>query len=247
MDLTLSPASTKRTGASQTGKILIAVLIFLSIISFWFQFGGAIRRMFPLPGGQGPGGTCAIWAVGSSTLHKWTTMSEDMAPWITQNRGVNGASVEDVAARLQAETVVSHPGTVIVYIGENDIARGSSGEETALKVSGMVKSLRSENQHAHIIVLGMKPSPTRWVTRSEQLRFNGRIAELLKPQRNTVFVDFGNRFLVDGLPGPYYDEQGIHLNADGYRIWARETRQVVERTLPQGDVDRCTGTPRPTT
>lgn len=226
---------------TQAGKTLIAVMVFVSMLSLWYQFGGAIRRMLPLPDSQGPGGACAIWVVGSSTVHKWTTMSQDMAPWIMQNRGVNGAYVDDVAARLSIEKVVSHPGTVIVYIGENDIADGMTGDETASQVFGMARSIQRQNPNARLIVLGMKPSPTRWPARSEQLRFNARIVHLLKSLKNATFANFGDKFLIDGRPGPYYDKEGIHLNVEGYRIWARETLKVVERTLPRVDVDRCLG------
>jgi lysophospholipase L1-like esterase len=168
-------------------------------------------------------------------------MSQDMAPWLMQNRGVNGAYIHDVAARLSVEKVVSPPGTVIVYIGENDIADGMAGRVAALQVYGMVRSIRKGNPAAHIIVLGMKPSPARWAMRPEQLRFNRRIMELIRPLRNTAFADFGDKLLIDGVPGPYYDKAGIHLNREGYRLWARETLRIVETTLPRAQVDRCLG------
>lgn len=220
------------------GKTLFGLLIFVSIILAWMQFGGRVMRNIPLPGGGAAGGSCVVWFVGSSTIYRWNTMAKDMAPWVVANRGVNGAMVDDLANRLEADPLTAIPGTIVFYIGENDIANGMTAEDAARRLEAMIVATHRRIP-VRSVIIGLKPSPTRWAVRDEQLRFNEIAADLARKTPNSTFFDFGGRLLVKGKPGPYYDDGGIHLNRRGYRLWADGMRRALARAVPPAEFARC--------
>lgn len=213
--------------AATVAKSAFAVAIVCSSIFGWWQFQGDITRRIPLPGSEGAGGPCSVWFAGSSTIRRWASMAADMAPWRTHNRGVEGAMVQDIAARLENEKIGKVPAIVVFYLGENDIAHGATAEQTSARVAGMVAAIGRKMPGVRTVVVGLKPSPTRWAFRAEQLRYNTMIANFVRARPNATFVDFGDKLLVAGKPGPYYDDSGIHLNPQGYRLWGHEMKQAL--------------------
>lgn len=213
--------------AATVAKSAFAVAIFCSSIFGWWQFQGDITRRMPLPGRAGDGGPCSVWFAGSSTIRRWTSMAVDMAPWRTQNRGVEGAMVQDIAARLENEKTTKAPAIIVFYLGENDIAHGATAEQASTRVADMVTAIGRKMPGVRTLVVGLKPSPKRWGLRAQQLRYNAMIASFARTRSNTTFVDFGDKLLVAGKPGPYYDDSGIHLNPRGYRLWGHEMKQAL--------------------
>jgi hypothetical protein len=68
-------------------KLLIAVVAFATVLGGWIGGRFLITMHTPLPDAGGQQGRCVIWFVGSSSIHRWTTLAADIAPWITHNCG----------------------------------------------------------------------------------------------------------------------------------------------------------------
>lgn len=193
----------------------------------------------PLPGGTDASGPCAVWFIGSSTIARWSTLEPDMAPWSTSNRGVANALVGEIVSRFHADGAVRPPHTIVLYVGDNDLAHGADPDAIVESVSQFLADARKRMPGTRIVVLGVKPSPTRWALRGAQRRLDGAIRAAIRGQARVSFADVAPALLIDGRPGPYFVSDGIHLNPDGYRVWGRAVRRAVEASAPLGTAARC--------
>ena len=155
-------------------KTALGVGVFVSTVAGWSLVAPHVSAHRPLPDADGPDGSCAIWFVGSSSIHRWTSMRADMAPWGVRNRGVNGALTGEVSARFQNEAVTTPPGAIVFYLGENDIAAGADADDVEGAVEHLVRIAAQRMPGTRLFVIGLKPSPARWSQRAAQRRFNAR-------------------------------------------------------------------------
>ncbi|WP_083925539.1 GDSL-type esterase/lipase family protein [Sphingomonas sp. Mn802worker] len=211
------------------GKTLFGLVVFMAVL-WGYAFASqqwALRT--PLPEGAPRSGRCSIWFIGSSTIHKWTNMREIMSPWDARNRGVNGATLDEIDTRYRLDDrTAGTPAAVVFYIGENDIADGMTGSEAAQGVRVLVMHQRTKMPNTPAFVLGMKPSPTRWRFRAQQQAFDRTIQPMIAKMSGVRFVAAGDTLLIDGQPGAFYQDDGIHLNDAGYRRWGGFIRRELE-------------------
>ncbi len=216
-------------------KLGVAVLVFVTIVTaaLLFQRWRADSRL-ELPGASAST-RCSIWFVGSSTIHKWRTLAADMQPWDAHNRGIDGARLPDIRHALANEMPGKPPAAIVLYAGENDIAHGRTAEQTIADLETLLAVETEVLPGIPVLILGMKPSPTRWQNRSTQVAFNTLAEALVTRGSALTFVDPGPALLRDGHPGPYYVADGVHLNTAGYARLAAAIRPALERL----DIPRC--------
>lgn len=228
-------------GIATGRKLVFALLVFAATFIGVSQLRPLLMSRVPLPGETGAGGPCAVWFIGSSTVARWSTMDRDMAPWRTQNRGVGGALIPELDSRFEVEAMPELPGMVVVYVGDNDLAAGRTATEAAEQLFAFVDSIRGRMPGARLLLLGIKPSPARWALRGEQQRFERLLRARFGASERIGFVDVAPSLLIGGRPGPYYVEDGIHLNQAGYRAWGGAVRRAVEAAVSPDQATRCTG------
>jgi lysophospholipase L1-like esterase len=228
-------------------KLLFALTIFVAVLTGWMFGRNAERERFfaeaaasPLPTAPVPLSRpgCSIWFIGSSSIANWRTMPEDMAPWEARNRGIGGATMREITQRFQNEPDGAKPAAIVYYAGENDIAFGGTTDRAITDLQAFVAAKRKRYGAMKVLILSLKPSPTRWDERPLQIEFNKRSQALVASQPDLAFLDIEKLLLVGGRPGPYYRDDGIHLNADGYRVWARAIDGALPKLLPDA-VNRC--------
>lgn len=169
-------------------------------------------RSPPLDGG--------ILFTGSSTARMW-----DVKKWFPEtpvlNRGFGGSTYAE--ATLFAEEIIGHhkPDILVVYSGDNDIAQGKSPEQTATDAITAIDRFRALVPGSRIIVLGTKPSGSRWELYPAMRKSNALIAEQVKTRTNLSFLDLSS-LLLDGNGNPLpecYKADNLHLSEEGYRRW----------------------------
>jgi lysophospholipase L1-like esterase len=222
-------------------KSLLAAAVFVTTVGAYSFFADDSRK--PLPGGGIDPGGCTLWFIGSSSIHKWQRLGEDMAPWRAHNRGVNGAQLDQLRRRFARDDDPATPEAAIIYGGENDIAQGASATDVADQMIALVDEVRARGSHPPVFVVSMKPSPTRWRFRAEQQRYDALMRHALVPRAGVRFVAVGDTLLINGRPGPFYVDDGVHLNRAGYARWGGAIRRQVEAALPAAEVARCTKRP----
>ncbi|ODP36213.1 GDSL-type esterase/lipase family protein [Sphingomonas turrisvirgatae] len=244
-------ASVKAEGGVRR-KLLFALAIFVAVLTGWMFGRNAEReRLFaeaaasPLPTAPVPASLrgCSIWFIGSSSIANWHSMPEDMAPWEARNRGIGGATMREITHRFKNEPDGVPPAAIVYYAGENDIAFGGTADHAIADLQAFIAAKRARYGQMKMMIVSLKPSPTRWDDRPKQLDFNRRASAIATGQADLAFLDIEASLLIAGRPGPYFREDGIHLNDAGYRKWPQAIAGAMPIILPD-QARRCNAPPR---
>lgn len=224
------------------GKACVALAVFASIFGGWLfvvQSRAATRAAAARLPGYAAADACAVWFVGSSSIHKWTTLETDMAPWPARNRGVNGALMPELLQMMRNEPHGTPPRAIIFYAGENDIAHGASAADDIGNLRAFLTLTRRRWGNVPVAIVSLKPTPTRWGNLPEQTAFNTAARDIAARMPSVTFVDVVPSFLVNHRPGPFYVDDGIHLNPAGYTQLTRAIRPMVQTMAPLDAAGRC--------
>ena len=135
------------------------------------------------------------------------------------------------AARYAARVVLPHaPRVLVLYPGENDIARGVKADAIGASFQQLYGTVHTALPQTRFVVIGLKPTPVRWQFDDEMRRANALIQGYCKTQAACVYVDVRPDMLgADGKPKPeLYVADGEHMTPEGYKIWARLIRPVLQ-------------------
>lgn len=225
---------------SKLTKWLVAALTFVGIFVA-AKFAGLLSPApTRLPDEHAGSERCMLWFVGSSSVHRWSTLERDMAPWSAHNRGIEGATLAEIVPLFaKVAPAEGKPVAIILYAGENDIAFGQNyrGVIRDLARFAIVKAQRYPG--VPLLVLSMKPSPGRAANFAQQQLYN-RAAERLVPQLpDARYVDITKPLLKGGMPRSHYQADGIHMTSGGYAIWADVVRASLKQALPQSVLSAC--------
>lgn len=227
----------------QIGSIAKAFAVFVIVVGGYLILVQAYiehrRATEPLPDTEQHTGICSLWFIGSSSIFKWSTLASDMTPWIAHNRGVHGAVIPEITGWLKNEPPGRSPAAIVLYGGENDIDGGDTGAQALLSLDRFLALKTSRYGTLPVIAISLKPSPARWSQRSEQIVFNDGLRRLATMRDDFHLLDVDSAMLVNGRPGPFYDVDGIHLNAAGYARWTARLRPALAHVLPASTVERC--------
>ncbi|WP_176592346.1 GDSL-type esterase/lipase family protein [Sphingobium sp. EM0848] len=229
----------QRLDASPVAKMGMAILIFCLIVGGWLAVQDHRQASATLPDDEPRQGACSLWFIGSSSMHRWTSLSRDMAPWITHNRGIDNATFADLLPRFANSGGDGRPVAIILYAGENDIANGVPVRTVIRELGHFLDSRSRIMSDVPVLVLSMKPSPTRRSSFANQQLFNAAAQRLIPHVPLAYYADITTPLLKDGKLGDNYRHDGVHMNPAGYRIWAGVVRQRLNEILPPETVRRC--------
>jgi lysophospholipase L1-like esterase len=205
------------------------VLILFGLIAFIAQFGLAqevafekevrqISARFDSLGWE-RGGTVFT---GSSTIRMWKTLQADLGEGNLINTGFGGSKASDLETHLYPLVIKFEPKQVFIYEGDNDIWAGVGVVEILTSLDNIVNRLQLIDPNTTIYLIGAKPSPSRWEKKSSYEIFNQLLKEYGLAKEGVEFVDTW-KALTDpaGNPRPeLYIQDQLHLNDEGYKIWA---------------------------
>ena len=82
-----------------------------------------------------------------------------------------------------------------------------------------------------VVVLSIKPSVARWTLWDQMQKTNALLADAVKRNPRWEFVDVGTCLMdPDGKPrAELLAKDGLHLNPEGYALWASVVRPVLDR------------------
>jgi lysophospholipase L1-like esterase len=217
------------------GKCTLALAVF-SII-----FGGWIfaKAREPLPGASDREGACVLWFVGSSSMSRWNTLQQDLQPWIAQNRGIGGATMSEINLHFEHDQAKHRPQAIIYYAGDNDLAFGRTVDETIADLREFLAIKSRLFGQTPVFIISLKPSPTRWDRRAQQGEFNAAARAMADKQADVAYVDTVPLLLEQGRPGPFFNEDGLHLNDEGYRRWKVALRHSMSEAMPIDVLKKC--------
>ncbi|MBN2270523.1 MAG: hypothetical protein JXN61_07915, partial [Sedimentisphaerales bacterium] len=96
-----------------------------------------------------------------------------------------------------------------------------------------VKIVRERLPRTAVIYIGIKPSGSRWALWPVMAKANAMIRDLCDKDEKLLYFDSATALLGDdGKPNDklFLDDK-LHLNREGYKIWTRLLRPVIEEAL----------------
>lgn len=174
----------------------------------------AADRLQPPPHG-------GIVFVGSSSFRLWPNLPEAFPGHAVVNRGFGGSMLPDVVQFAPRIVVPLAPATVVIYAGDNDIGRGRMPSQVLADYRNLVRLLRRSLPDVRIVMVSIKPSPSRWALVERMREANALLAQEVARDPRASFVDVFTPMLgADGLPRPeLFVADALHMSPAGYALW----------------------------
>jgi len=186
-------------------------------------FEQADRTSPPAPGG--------ILFTGSSSIRLWTTLQDDFRGLPVLNRGFGGSQIREVTGFADRIVIPYRPRLIVFYCGSNDIVAGRAVPDVVEDLRGFVATVHAKLPKSRVIFIANAPNPARWHLKDAWIDLNARIKAYTGTDPRLTFVDIWPAMLdASGQPRPeLFVEDRLHMSAQGYAIWTRVLRPVVER------------------
>ena len=149
------------------------------------------------------------------------------------NRGIAGDTTLGVLNRLD-DVIVRQPSKLFVKIGINDISKNVPDDVISENIFTIVKRVRVGSPKTKIFVHSILPTndavkaeyPDAFDKNDHVMAVNRQLKKYEK-KKGYTFVDLCSQFCDEKgkLVVKYAENDGLHLNADGYALWVRILRK----------------------
>ena len=172
----------------------------------------------------------AVLFVGSSSIRMWKTLDTDFPNIDVINRGFGDSEVEDLVYFANRIVIPYHPRLVVVYSGDNDIARGKSPENVLQDFRTFVQAVHDSLPETHIAYIAIKPSLARWDKVEQMKKANDLIQKFIRQNPKLEYIDIFTPMIgKDGKPRPeLFIDDGLHLNVQGYQLWVEKVKPFLK-------------------
>lgn len=186
----------------------------------------AADRVSPPPKGE-------IVFVGSSSIARWDTAGAFPDLKII-NRGFGGSELADSVRFADRIVIPYQPRLIVVYAGDNDISGGRLSEQVVVEAERFVTRVRAKLPDVRIVFIGVKPSPLRWTQVDRMRAANAMLRAFCERDDRIAYIDVDSAMLGwDEKPRrELYVEDGLHMSAEGYRIWNTLLRPFLNTPPP---------------
>jgi lysophospholipase L1-like esterase len=171
----------------------------------------------------------AVLFIGSSSVRLWK-LNESFPELRTINRGFGGSQLADSTRFVDRIAIPYRPRWIVLYAGDNDLAAGKRPEQVLADFKQFVAKVQRALPETRIAYLAIKPSIKRWALVDRIRETNAAIEQFIDQDRRLKYVDiFGPMLGADGQPRKeLFREDGLHMNAEGYKVWASALRPAIE-------------------
>ncbi len=174
----------------------------------------------------------AVLFVGSSSIKLWRTR-EYFSDLPVINRGFGGSQVFEVNYFADRIVLPYEPKVIAFYAGDNDVAKGKSAKRVFEDYQKFVKIVHDKLPRTRIIFIAIKPSGSRWSLWPVMAEANKMIDDFSGKDRRLFYFDSAGPLLKDdGKPdAKLFLKDKLHLNAEGYRIWTKALRPIIDEAI----------------
>jgi hypothetical protein len=173
-----------------------------------------------------------ILFIGSSSFRLWSDLEERFPGKPIIKRGVGGCELSSIVNFYTPYILFPyHPRKIFIYAGENDIAYGHSADSVLVNVKKLYGMIREKLPKAQIYYLSIKPSPSRFKYKKDDLRANEQIKSYIKGKRNFTYLDMNKSIYKPGTNQPdssLFKSDYLHLNSKGYDRWQKVLEPYVK-------------------
>jgi lysophospholipase L1-like esterase len=167
---------------------------------------------------------------GSSSIRRWESLAEDMAPLPVLNRGFGGSEIADLVRYADRLITCHNPSAVVVFCGGNDINRGKEPETVAADFRQLAGIVRAELPGTSLFYISIRPPLKRWDARSAHVTANQLIEQYCMQTEGVKYINIWDQFLdpATGVPRPeFFVEDRVHMTRAGYQIWIVNIRPLL--------------------
>ena len=170
-----------------------------------------------------------ILFVGSSSIRAWN-LKKSFPGMPVINRGFGGSEIADSLFFANRLIIKHQPRIIVLYAGDNDLARGKTSQQVVSDYQAFVKKIRAALPKSKIVFVAIKPSIARWALIRKIRQSNKQIQQITTTDPLQVFLDIDTPMIgTDGKPKPeLFLEDGLHLNVTGYKLWNSLLRPVLK-------------------
>ncbi len=171
----------------------------------------------------------AILFVGSSSIRMWD-LASSWPETATINNGFGGSTLADSIHYFDRLFAPYSPSAIILYAGDNDVAKGLSAEGVAADFETLATRISSIFPETPILFLAIKPSEARWKLWPEMNRANELVAAQCAAIDDWYFADIATPMLKDAEAAPkakWFVEDGLHLSEWGYARWTEVVNELL--------------------
>lgn len=172
---------------------------------------------------KSPPPTGGVLFLGSSTLRLWTSVRDDFPGLHIINRGFGGSQIEDCLYYADRIVIPCRPKWILFYAGDNDLASGKTPDQVSAAFRSLVDTIFSQLPRVGIVFISIKPSPARAMLLTDIRKANSLIGVFVDSDARLKYADVFQPMLGPNKAPRHelFAEDGLHMNASGYRIWKR--------------------------
>jgi lysophospholipase L1-like esterase len=151
----------------------------------------------------------------------WRSLPDISAGEEVLNTGFGGSKAADLERYLFPLVLKFDPKRVFIYEGDNDLWSDVHPDEILNSLKQIVTRIHLVDPGTEIILIGAKPSPSRWKKKESFLAFNRLLKNYCDREEQVTYLDTWKALTdAQGNPRPeLYLQDQLHLNSDGYLIW----------------------------
>ncbi|KAA3619373.1 MAG: hypothetical protein DWQ05_01245 [Calditrichaeota bacterium] len=152
--------------------------------------------------------------------------------WRAVNRGIVGDHIDGLIARLQNSATALKPKNLMLMIGINDIGDRRSDAYLQNMFTILLDSLRQQLPETKIYLHSILPTTARWKNcPPAQIRRINKFLEEIAAKNHFQFVNLFPHFANEKyLLKEKFTHDGLHLNDNGYLVWAGILRKRLPNT-----------------
>jgi lysophospholipase L1-like esterase len=157
---------------------------------------------------------------GSSTIRRWKNTDQLLPGQDLVNLGFGGSTMKDLNYYAGRIILPYDPARIIIYQGDNDIARGASPTQFLEDCREFIGLCQEHIPDAEIYFISIKPSPARMRNWDDMLSANRLLEQLSAQYEKVHYIDISPGILNEsGEPREeLFEKDRLHLNDSGYEI-----------------------------
>ena len=179
---------------------------------------------------------CGFLFVGSSSIRFWRGLGADMAPYAVINRGFGGARISDVNFYFDRVVTPYRPRAIFFYAGENDLWAGAKVQDVVADFQRFIDLKTQVLKDTPVYFISLKPSKQRLAQFDLQSQVNAQFKTMAKKRSDLIYVDVVPIMRDRGVPKEIFIGDGLHMTPEGYALWTKVVRPVIEHNAASKQV-----------
>jgi lysophospholipase L1-like esterase len=206
-------------------KIVLLALILSITLNAWFVYRSYLRWYAAKKQAKGELVTEGDIAFIGNSLIAWFDLTVFGNPKI-KNVGVSGNRTDNVLSRV-TPIASANPSKAFLLVGINDLNLWIPVDTVVANLKKITKVIQGKAPSCKIYIHSLFPTTGAYKKLMPSImEYNMKVEEYCS-EMGFTYIDMFSRLVSNGEMNPNYSIDGLHLNAEGYKIWADKLKHVL--------------------